>query len=154
MSSAHASLPAGSIKIRPARQPERWLIIRRILREGLDPTKLDWRRFVMAEGANGSVLGFAQMKDLGRGVQEFGSLIVEPHVRGLGIGAALLRHFAEVTPHPLYLLCGERNIGYYRRFGFRELNGDEMPVPLRRKWRTSNFFTRFLGSRVAAMVLE
>jgi N-acetylglutamate synthase-like GNAT family acetyltransferase len=141
------------IKIRPARRDERGLLIRRIFREGLDPTKLDWRRFVVAEGADGSVLGFAQMKDLGQGVQEFGSLIVEPHVRGQGIGRALLFHLTGSTAAPTYLLCAYDNVTYYHRFGFHEIDVDQMPVPLRRKWRTGNFFARLFGKRVSAMVL-
>jgi N-acetylglutamate synthase-like GNAT family acetyltransferase len=149
-------LPSSSqaIKIRAARREERWLIIRRIFREGLDPTKLDWRRFVVAEGTDSAILGFAQMKDLGGGVQEFGSLVVEPHVRGQGIGRALLAHLIKVTPTPIYLLCAGKNVAYYRQFGFREIHADEMPVPLRRKWRTGNFFARMAGHSVAAMVLS
>lgn len=148
----NASAP--KFTIRPAVQRERWLIIRRILREGLDPTKLDWRRFVVAEAEDATILGFAQMKDLGQGVQEFGSLVVESSVRGQGIGGALLHFLVDGAITPVYLLCGERNVEYYRRFGFREMDEIEMPAPLRRKWRAGNFFARRLGQRVAAMVYE
>jgi N-acetylglutamate synthase-like GNAT family acetyltransferase len=115
---------------------------------------LDWRRFVVAEAEDGSILGFAQMKDLGQGVQEFGSLVVEANVRGQGVGGALLHFWVDRAHKPVYLLCGERNVDYYRRFGFREMDEDEMPAPLRRKWRTGNFFARRLGFRVAAMIYE
>ncbi|MBI3960262.1 MAG: GNAT family N-acetyltransferase [Chloroflexi bacterium] len=143
------------MSLRPARREERWLIVRRILREGLDPTKLDWRRFVMAEGPGGAILGFAQMKNLGEGVQEFGSLVVEPRNRGQGIGAALIAHFLAEFPRPVYLLCGVYNVRYYRRFGFRRLKeADEMPAPLRRKWQTGRFFARLFKADVAAMVME
>ncbi|MBI1297503.1 GNAT family N-acetyltransferase [bacterium] len=140
--------------IRNAEKADRWLIIRRILREGLDPTKLDWRRFVVAETEAGEILGIAQMKDLGDSVQEFGSLIVEPAARAQGIGAALIRHLVGASTVPVYLLCGERNVDYYLRFGFRELLESEMPAPLRRKWRAGNFFARRLGTRVAAMIFD
>jgi N-acetylglutamate synthase-like GNAT family acetyltransferase len=145
---------APNFTIRPAEQDERWLIVRRILREGLDPTKLDWRRFVVAEAEDGSILGFAQMKDLGQGVQEFGSLVVESHIRGQGVGGALLHFLVDGADKPVYLLCGERNVDYYRRFGFREIDAADMPVPLRRKWRAGNFFARRIGTRVAAMIYE
>ncbi|MBX2998325.1 MAG: GNAT family N-acetyltransferase [Caldilineaceae bacterium] len=148
------STPALNFTLRPAAPKERWLIVRRILREGLDPTRLDWRRFVMAEAEDGSILGFAQMKDLGQGVQEFGSLVVEPSVRGQGVGGALLHFLVDGANKPVYLLCGERNIDYYLRFGFREMDEAEMPVPLRRKWRAGNFFARRFGVRVAAMIHE
>jgi N-acetylglutamate synthase-like GNAT family acetyltransferase len=145
---------ACNFTIRPANQDEQWLIVRRILREGLDPTKLDWRRFVVAEARDGSILGFAQMKDLGQGVQEFGSLVVESHIRGQGVGGALLHFLVDGADKPVYLLCGERNVDYYRRFGFREIDAADMPVPLRRKWRAGNFFARRIGTRVAAMIYE
>lgn len=143
--------PLRQISIRPAQAAERWLIIRRILREGLDPSQLDWRRFVVAEDEVGEILGFAQMKDLGDGVQEFGSLVVEPHLRGQGIGGALLHHLVDPAPKPVYLLCAAKRVRYYQRFGFCELRAEEMPAPLRRKWRTGNFFAQLFKQRVAAM---
>jgi N-acetylglutamate synthase-like GNAT family acetyltransferase len=152
-SNGQADLPV-NFTIRRAKKTDRWLIIRRILREGLDPTKLDWRRFVVASTETGEVLGIAQMKDLGDGVQEFGSLIVEPTARGHGIGAALIGHLVGASTAPVYLLCGERNVNYYLRFGFREMLESEMPAPLRRKWRAGNFFARRLGTRVAAMIFD
>lgn len=137
--------------IRPAQTSDRWLIIRRILREKLDPSKLDWQRFVVAESPIGEILGFAQMKNLGDGVQEFGSLVVESHLRGQGIGDALLHFLVDPAPKPVYLLCGANRVRYYRRFQFELLSEDKMPVPLQRKWRTGNFFARLFGQRVAAM---
>lgn len=150
------SLPLpGGVSLRGARSDERWLIRRRILREGLDPTKLDWRKFVMAEGTDGAILGFAQMKDWGEGVREFGSLVVEPESRGQGIGAAILAHFLETFPRPVYLFCGGHNVSYYLRFGFHRLKQEtEVPGPLRRKWRVARFFSRLLRANVALMVIE
>lgn len=139
-------------EIRPAQANERWLIIRRVLRERLDPTQLDWRRFLVAEAPTGEILGFAQLKNLGVGVQEFGSLVVEPHARGQGIGAALLHHLVDPAPKPVYLLCAANRVRYYRRFDFKILSEAKMPVPLQRKWRTGNFFARLFGLHVAAMV--
>lgn len=141
--------------LRPARRDERWLIVRRVLREGLDPTKLDWRKFVMAESPDGAVLGFAQMKDWGDGVREFGSLVVEPEVRGQGIGGALLEHLLAAYPRPVYLFCGGHNVSYYLRFGFRRLKREsEIPGPLQRKWRVAGFFSRLFKANVALMVIE
>jgi predicted N-acetyltransferase YhbS len=87
-------------------------------------------------------------------VQEFGSLVVESHIRGQGVGGALLHFLVDGADKPVYLLCGERNVDYYRRFGFREIDAADMPVPLRRKWRAGNFFARRIGTRVAAMIYE
>lgn len=144
-----------SPRLRSARQDERWLIFRRILRERLDPTKLEWQKFVMAEAADGTILGFAQMKDFGQGVREFGSLVVEPESRGQGIGGQLLTHFLAEFPRPVYLFCGGHNVAYYLRFGFRRVKRErEIPGPLQRKWRTAQFFSRLFKANVALMVLE
>lgn len=143
------------LSLRPARRDERWLIVLRVLREGLDPTKLDWHKFVMAEAPGGAILGFAQMKDWGEGVREFGSLVVEPAARGQGIGGALLEHFLAAYPRPVYLFCGGHNVSYYLRFGFRRLKrNDEVPGPLQRKWRMAGFISRILRAHVALMVIE
>jgi N-acetylglutamate synthase-like GNAT family acetyltransferase len=128
--------------------------VRRILREGLDPSKLDWRRFVVAEDGAGQVVGIAQMKDLGGGVQEFGSLVVEPSVRGQGVGVALLHHLVDPAPRPVYLVCGGHNVTYYQRFGFRRLRPEQMPPPLLRKWRLANFFAHLFRVQVAVMGLN
>lgn len=143
------------VSLRPARRDERWLIVRRVLRERLDPTKLEWQRFVMAEAADGQILGFAQMKDWGEGVQEFGSLVVEPEARGQGIGGKLLTHFVTEFPRPVYLFCGGHNVAYYLRFDFRRLKKEsEIPRPLQKKWRTAQFFSRLFKANVALMVIE
>ena len=144
-----------ALALRPARRDERWLIFRRILRERLDPTKLEWQRFVMAEAEDGAILGFAQMKDWGEGVREFGSLVVEPEARGQGIGGKLIAHFVAEFPRPIYLFCGGHNVAYYLRFGFRRLKKEsEVPGPLQKKWRTAQFFSRLLKANVALMVIE
>lgn len=144
------STPA--VFLRAARRDDRWLILRRVLRESLDPTSLQWQRFVLAEDARGQVVGFAQLKDLGQGVREFGSLVVEESVRRQGIGGALIRHFQWTAPLPLYLLCALPRVRYYRKFGYRRLTDPaQMPDPLRKKWQLGMFFARLVGQQVAVM---
>jgi amino-acid N-acetyltransferase len=140
-----------SYYVRPARASEGCLIRRRVWREGLDPTTLDWRRFVVAVTGDEQVVGFAQVKDLGRSVHEFGSLVVEPAWRGLGVGGTLVHALRARHGSPLYLLCGAHNVAYYRSFGFHTLPVEEMPRPLRRKWRIGNALARLVGRQVAAM---
>ena len=145
------------VTVRPARPQDAGLIRRWIWRERLDPTALKWPNFVVAVGEEGAVLGIAQMKRLGpreTPVRELGSLVVRPDVRGRGIGQALVRHLLQAHPAPIYLLCEGRNVSYYRQFGFREIEPEDMPSPLRRKWRLGHLFARLGGRRVAAMVWE
>lgn len=149
-----------SVHLRPARREEARLIRRRVMREGLDPTKLDWRKFVMAESshearAGGAILGFAQMKQLGGGVREFGSLVVEPDRRRQGIGGLLIRHFQTTHPLPIYLVCESRRVAYYSTFGFRVLpTAKEMPASLRFKWRAGRLLGRLMKFRIEAMIYD
>ena len=154
-----ANSPAPSFRLRPARADEAKLIRQRILRERLDPTRLDWRKFVMAEGLGadspGKVLGFAQMKHLGGGVQEFGSLVVEPDQRRQGVGQALVHHFTGEFSKPIYLVCESRRVAYYSKFGFRVMDDPlAMPGGLRKKWRFGRTLGKLLGFRIEAMEYE
>ncbi len=145
------------VTVRPARSQDAGLIRRWIWRERLDPTALKWPNFVLAVDGEGAVLGIAQMKRLGpreAPVRELGSLVVRPDVRGRGIGQVLVQHLLQAYPAPIYLLCEGRNVSYYRQFGFREIEPEDMPSPLRRKWRLGHLFARMVGRRVAAMVWE
>lgn len=146
-------------RLRPALRQDAPLIRRRVMREGLDPTKLDWRKFVVAEAPErtgaAAILGFAQMKRLRGDVREFGSLVVEPDLRRQGVGGALIRHFQETFPRPIYLVCERRRVRYYRKFGFRVMDDPkEMPASLRFKWRAGNLLGRLMGFRIEAMVFD
>ena len=154
-----ANSPAPAFRLRPARADEAKLIRQRIWRERLDPTRLDWRKFVMAEaqGEKGEeiILGFAQMKRLSGGVQEFGSLVVERNQRRRGVGEALIRHFTQEFAKPIYLVCESRRVAYYSKFGFRVLDDPiAMPGGLRKKWRLGRTLGKFLGFRIEAMEYE
>lgn len=154
-----ADSPVPTLHLRPARADEAGLIRRRIWREHLDPTRLDWRKFVVAEGVGENsqpvVLGFAQMKRLSGGVQEFGSLVVERDARRRGVGEALIRHFTQEFAKPIYLVCESRRVSYYTKFGFRVIDDPKaMPGGLRRKWRLGRTLGKFLGFRIEAMEYE
>lgn len=154
-----ANRSAPTFHLRPARADEAKLIRQRIWRERLDPTRLDWRKFVMAEGmgadAQPMILGFAQMKRLRGGVQEFGSLVVERDYRRQGVGEALIRHFTQEFAKPIYLVCESRRVAYYSKFGFRVMDDPQaMPGGLRKKWRIGRTLGKFLGFRIEAMEYE
>ena len=151
--------PVPTFHLRPARADEAKLIRQRILRERLDPTRLDWRKFVMAEvtgGADrGAILGFAQMKRLGGDVREFGSLVVEADQRRHGVGGALIRYFIQEFPKPIYLVCESRRVRYYTKFGFRVMDDPKiMPAGLRTKWRLGRLVGKLFGFRIEAMIYD
>ena len=118
--------------IRPARADEASAIKMLVQRAGLDRTGLDWRNFKLAEDDAKQMLGFCQIRRYW-GVRELGSLYVHQHLRGQGIGAALIRAcLAEETP-PVHLECVEARQGYYERHGFRRIPLWQAPLGLRIK---------------------
>jgi N-acetylglutamate synthase-like GNAT family acetyltransferase len=123
----------------------RWLV----LREGLDPTTLRWRNFIVAQDATGAIAGIAQIKPY-RDCREFGSLVVQPAFRRQGVGALLVEHALAGEAGEVHLLCGIHRVPYYRKFGFVEIPRDEAPLTLRRKLGLARLF-RVFGVRVACM---
>ena len=94
---------------------------------GINPTGLDWQRFVVAVNERGEVIGCGQIKPHGREVRELASIAVHPSHRGKGIARAVIQKLLEENPRPLYLMCMTHNGGLYEKFGFRALEEDQMP---------------------------
>lgn len=107
--------------------------ISKLVREGkINPTGLDWRRFLLAESADGQVIGCGQIKPHRDGSQELASLVVTGVWRSRGIARALIEALIEEQAGPLYLMC-RSNLGpLYERFNFRALDDEEMPKYFRR----------------------
>ncbi len=135
--------------IRPGRAEDRSIIRRLIRQEGLDPTSLNWRNFLVAEDPAGRVIGIGQVKPL-PGARELGSLVVVPEYRQQGVGAALIHALLAREKGPLYLLCGNHRVPYYQKFGFRPIGWRDAPWAIRAKLLPSLAF-RLFGVRVVAM---
>jgi amino-acid N-acetyltransferase len=118
--------------IRRARADDQATIRALVHGEHLDPMTLDWPNFLVAEGDGGRVVGIGQIKPL-RGARELGSLVVVPDWRERGVGAALIHALMADEPGPLFLVCRERRVPYYRKFGFREIGLGETQGALRVK---------------------
>ena len=98
-----------------------------IHRAGINPLGLRWRRFIVAELADGTFAGCGQLKPHKDGSLELASLAVEEKVQGLGIARGLMKRLmADGTP-PLYLMCRPGLQSLYEKFGFRVIGMDAMP---------------------------
>ncbi len=111
----------------------------------INPTGLDWKRFVVAVSETGEVIGCGQIKPHRDGTLELASLVVAPPWRRQGIARAILELLVESTPEALHLMCQSRLGPLYEKFGFRPIGPDEMPRFFRR-------VSRLAG--VAAFLLE
>lgn len=94
----------------------------------LNPTSLDWRRFVVIEGSKGEVLACGQIKHHRDGSKELASLVVDEPYRHKGLGGAIVRRLMVDSGPPLYLMCRSTLVSYYTHFGFEELT-PEMEQP-------------------------
>jgi N-acetylglutamate synthase-like GNAT family acetyltransferase len=115
------------ITIRPARESDSARIRSLILSVGINPTGLDWKRFVIAVDNSDRMIGCGQLKPHGQDVLELASIAVYPEHRRQGVARAIIEHLLRDSPRPLYLMC-EFSLGpFYDRFGFRPVSYAEMP---------------------------
>ena len=134
--------------IREAVEPDKATLRALIRQENLDPTSLNWRRFLVVE-IDGQIAGIGQVKEY-PGCQELGSLVTLPEYRGRGIATALISALEARAGRPLYLLCQDKMERYYNRFGYQTIPWREAPAPLKVKLAASWLF-RLVGVRVLVM---
>jgi N-acetylglutamate synthase-like GNAT family acetyltransferase len=113
--------------IRLARESESAKIRQLIYSAGINPTGLDWKRFVVAVDDQDEMIGCGQLKPHGEDVLELASIAVVPEQRRRGIARLLIEHLLNGSPRPLYLMCESSLGAFYEKFGFRPISYDEMP---------------------------
>jgi N-acetylglutamate synthase-like GNAT family acetyltransferase len=114
-------------EIRPAVESEATQIKDLINLVEINPTGLDWKRFLVAVDASGQVIGCGQIKPHGGDVRELASIAVLPDYRGQGIARAVIEMLLSQNPPPLYLMCIAHNGPMYEKFGFHAIEVSEMP---------------------------
>jgi amino-acid N-acetyltransferase len=102
--------------------------IRNLIHEvKINPTGLDWHRFLVARDAQGNVIGCGQIKSHRDGSNELASIAVRPGWRGQGVASAIIQQLIASHPGILYLTCRSSLELFYIKFGFRVIGIDEMP---------------------------
>lgn len=129
-----------NIIVRPAiedDQPQ----IRRIVIEGIiNPTHLNWHRFIVAESEDGNVVGCGQIKPHGDGTLELASIAVTKSYRKQGIAKKLIESLLESHgEYPLYLICRSNLESFYTPFGFQSLNKEQLPKIFKRLQKVTGF---------------
>ena len=124
----------------------------------LNPRDLDWRRFLVADDG-GSVVACAQIRVHGGGSRELASVAVTPARQGEGIGRAISEAAIVNEPvRPLYLYTESIRTEYWRKFAFREIDGDEIPRDMRLSVRAARIglaaLSPLLGRRLRVVVMQ
>jgi len=107
----------------------------------INPTGLDWRRFLVAVSADNTLLGCGQIKPHFDGSRELASVAVHEQARSQGVARAVIQELlAREKKRPLYLMCRARLEPLYVKFGFRVINQAEMPVYFQRICQAERIF--------------
>lgn len=120
----------------------------------INPTGLDWRRFLVASSANGELAACAQVKPHADGTLELASLAVGPAWRGRGLARRLVEQLLSQSPRPLYLTCRSSLGVFYKKFGFRALASPELTPYFRRIQRLADVFLFRTAETLLVMRLD
>ncbi|MEK6751524.1 MAG: GNAT family N-acetyltransferase [Chloroflexota bacterium] len=113
--------------IRPALESESAQIKELIHLVGINPTGLDWKRFIVAVNDEGQIISCGQLKPHGADILELASIGTRPEYRGQGIARAVIEELLRESPRPLYLMCISHNGPMYEKFGFCAIDYMQMP---------------------------
>ena len=122
----------GQFTLRPATQLDSPAIKNLVTVAHLNPTGLNWRRFIVAGNEMNTVIGCVQIKPHRDGSQELASLVVAAEYRSLGIARALMEKQIRCQEGDLYLMCRASLGQFYEKFGFQGIAQPEMPPYFRR----------------------
>jgi N-acetylglutamate synthase-like GNAT family acetyltransferase len=142
------------IKLRPATQVDAAAIRKLIHQVGINPTGLDWQRFILAVDDSDRMAGCIQVKPHGDGTRELASLAVQPNWRSQGVARCLIEHMLEQHPPPLYLTCRSRLQPLYEKFGFQIVAPQELPPYFRRIARLAALLGKGLNSSDGLRVMR
>jgi amino-acid N-acetyltransferase len=129
------------LALRPASAADQKPIKDLIHAVGINPTNLNWERFIIAE-EGGTFVGCVQLKPHKDGVRELASLAVVPERQGQGIGGRLIQALLERERGELYLICRSNLTGYYERFGFRVVEAPGIPGSFKVQYRAGRLLAR------------
>jgi len=143
-------------EIRPALESESAQIKDLIHLAGINPTGLDWKRFIVAVNDGGEVIGCGQVKPHGAGIQEMASIAVSHGYRGRGFARKIIEELLRKTSRPLYLMCIAHNGHVYEKFGFKSITYDQMPRYFQRIKKVFDIADVFrqTGEELLVMILE
>jgi len=121
---------------------------------GINPTGLDWKRFVVAVDAENRVIACGQIKPHGEDVRELASIAVKPEMQGQGIARKIIEHVLADAGRPLYLMCRSRMGLLYEKFGFRKVEYEVMPRYFQRMVKLAGLADVFMKSGDGLLVMK
>jgi len=142
------------ITLRKARKDDRPGINKLVRRSHLNPTGLDWKRFVVATDSDGKVISCGQIKTHRDGSSELASLVVDNRYRGQGIARAVVDFLIQSHQGDLYLMCRSTLGNFYLLFGFAVIAETEMPIYFRRVSRVASIARKLRDNGSILLVMK
>lgn len=140
--------------VRPAVQEDS-VVIREMVRVArINPTGLDWHRFLVAVSPEGTLAGCGQIKPHGDGSRELASIVVAPEFRGRGVARLVIDQLLLNETRPIYLMCRSRLGPFYQKFGFRAIATGERPPYFRRMARLAKVFSVMAREGESLLVMK
>jgi N-acetylglutamate synthase-like GNAT family acetyltransferase len=140
-------------KIRPALESDSTQIKELINLVGINPTGLDWKRFIVTVNENGHLIACGQIKPHATDI-ELASIAVHPQYRKLGLARAVIETLLHENSRPIYLICVSHNGPMYERFGFRTIAEHQMPRYFARIKKLFNLTNLFRKSDEELLVMK
>jgi len=128
--------------IRPAESSDDQAIRKLIRQAHINPTGLDWRRFLVAVDPAGQVIGCGQIKPHQDGSSELASIAVVPEWRLQSVASSVIQQLLAMFAGDLYLLCRSSLGPFYEKFGFHTIEAKDMPPYYKRINRLARWFSR------------
>jgi N-acetylglutamate synthase-like GNAT family acetyltransferase len=141
-------------RVRPAYETEAAQIRDLIHLVGINPTGLDWKRFVVAVNERDEMIGCGQLKPHGGEILELASIAVYPEHQGKGIAGAIIEYLLKDSPRPLYLMCESALGTLYEKFGFRAISYEEMPRYFQRISKLAGLVTTLARREERLLVMK
>jgi len=90
-------------------------------------------QFVVAEDENEAILGCGRLRPY-PDFCELASLAVDQEARAGGVGREIVSSLLERYQGPIYLICEDNVVDFFRRFRFECIPETDMPAGLHPKW--------------------
>jgi N-acetylglutamate synthase-like GNAT family acetyltransferase len=120
----------------------------------INPTSLNWQRFVLAVDREGKIIACGQVKPHADGSLELASIAVLPDWRGKGIARTIIERLLDKYPSRLYLTCRSKLGPLYQRFGFQTIGIPDMPPYFRRLRRLVALFNKLFHQSDHLLVMR
>lgn len=141
-----------ALSIRPAATHHSSLIRDLIQRVDISTRDLNWQHFLVAEDAQGKLIGCGQVKEHPGKTLELASIAVEPEWRGRGVARALVEALLASRPNEnIYLMTEPGLRSLYAKFGFQEIAREQMPTYFRRLTSLPGFLASWQQERPIVM---